>query len=67
MAAITFYISLPFIYLFSILPFPVLYFLSDLLFPLSYYLVAYRKKVVMTNLRNSFPVSISYLLYEQFP
>jgi len=55
LAAIIFYISLPFICLVSILPFPVLYFLSDLLFPVSYYLVRYRKKVVMENLRNSFP------------
>jgi len=55
MAAILFYISLPFIYLVSLLPFPILYILSDLLFPISYYLVAYRKKVVMKNLRNSFP------------
>ncbi len=39
----------------SLLPFPVLYFLSDVLAFLMYYVVGYRKKVVMQNLRNSFP------------
>lgn len=39
----------------SRLPFPLLYALSDVLAFLLYYLVGYRKKVVMRNLRNSFP------------
>lgn len=55
MSAIFFHLSLPFLYFFSILPFPALYLLSDLLFPLIYYVVAYRKKVVLENLRNAFP------------
>jgi len=55
MAALSYYISLPFILLMSILPMPVLYFISDLLFPVNYYLIRYRKKVVLENLRNSFP------------
>jgi KDO2-lipid IV(A) lauroyltransferase len=55
MAALAFFLSLPFLYLFSILPFPVLYFLSDLFFPLVYYLVSYRKRIVLGNLRTSFP------------
>ena len=55
MAALFFYISLPFLLLISILPLPVLYLLSDLLYPVNYYLIRYRKKVVLENLRNSFP------------
>lgn len=41
--------------LFSRLPFPVLYALSDFLFLVSYHVVKYRRKLVMKNLRNSFP------------
>ena len=55
MSAIIFYLSLPLIILVSILPFRLLFVLSDLLSPLIYYLAAYRKKVVMENLRNAFP------------
>jgi Kdo2-lipid IVA lauroyltransferase/acyltransferase len=39
----------------SLLPFPVLYIVSDGLFVLFYYVVGYRKEVVVTNLKNSFP------------
>lgn len=39
----------------SLLPFPILYAVSDVLAFLMYYVVGYRKKVVMENLRNSFP------------
>lgn len=39
----------------SLLPFPVLYFISDGLYVLLYYVFGYRKKIVLTNLRNSFP------------
>ena len=55
MKALTYYISLPFIYLLSILPFPIFYFLCDGFYAILYYVVGYRKKVVLTNLRNSFP------------
>ena len=55
MSAISFYLSLPFLIFFSVLPFRVLYILSDLLFPVIYYLVGYRKKVVFDNIRNAFP------------
>ena len=55
MSAIIFYLSLPLIILVSILPFRLLFVLSDLLSPLIYYLAAYRKKVVMENLRKAFP------------
>ena len=39
----------------SLLPFPLLYGLSDLLFVLFYHVFGYRKKVVMDNIRRSFP------------
>jgi Kdo2-lipid IVA lauroyltransferase/acyltransferase len=39
----------------SLLPFWALYGLSDVLCVLMYHVVGYRKKVVFTNLRNSFP------------
>ena len=55
MSTIVYYIALPFIYLLSILPFPVLYLLSGLLYVIVYKLAGYRKEVVLTNLRNSFP------------
>jgi KDO2-lipid IV(A) lauroyltransferase len=41
--------------LFSIIPFPVLYFFSDGLFYLFFYVIEYRKKVVLENLKKSFP------------
>ncbi|MBL4669107.1 MAG: lysophospholipid acyltransferase family protein [Flavobacteriales bacterium] len=53
--AITYYISLPFIYLISILPFWLLYRFSDFLYFIIYFVFSYRKKVVLQNLRNSFP------------
>ena len=61
--AIVYYCSLPFIYLVSILPFKVLYLFSDLLNLMVFYLIGYRKKVVMENLRNSFPGKTEQELY----
>ena len=56
MQAIAFYILLPFLYLFSILPIRVLYVISrGFIYPVLYKLVGYRKKVVEQNLKNSFP------------
>ena len=55
MQALIYYICLPFIYLISILPFPLLYLFSDLIFFLVYSVFGYRKKIVLANLRNSFP------------
>lgn len=37
------------------LPFPVLYLFSDFLFLVSYRIVAYRKRLVRSNIKNSFP------------
>ena len=44
-----------FLYLISLLPFWLLYMLSDLLFFFIYYVFRYRRKVVKSNLANSFP------------
>lgn len=55
MQAIVYYISLPFIYFISILPFWLLYRVSDFLFLIIYFVFGYRKKVVLQNLKNSFP------------
>jgi KDO2-lipid IV(A) lauroyltransferase len=50
-----YYITVPFLYLLSILPFSVLYVLSDFLYVIFYYGIGYRKKIVLENLQNSFP------------
>lgn len=55
MQALTYYISVPFVYLLSLLPFPVLYKVSDGFYFFLYYILGYRRKVVTQNLRNSFP------------
>ncbi len=55
MGTLGYYISLPFIYGISLLPFPLLYLLSDVMYLVVYRLLGYRRKVVLTNLRNSFP------------
>jgi KDO2-lipid IV(A) lauroyltransferase len=46
---------LPFIYLVSLLPFGALYAVSDFMYVVLYKLLGYRKEVVLTNLRKSFP------------
>lgn len=43
------------LYLISLLPFRVLYIVADLLYVFLYYIIKYRRTVVTTNLRNSFP------------
>ena len=43
------------LHVFSWLPFPLLYVFSDFLYLIIYYVLGYRKKVVIENLRNSFP------------
>jgi KDO2-lipid IV(A) lauroyltransferase len=55
LSAIAYYLLLPLIYALSLLPFRVLYLLSDGVYVLLYYVLGYRKKVVLRNLRNSFP------------
>jgi Kdo2-lipid IVA lauroyltransferase/acyltransferase len=55
MGAIAYYLLLPVLYLISWLPFWALYLFSDFLNLVIFKLVGYRKKVVLQNLRNSFP------------
>ncbi|MBU6205674.1 MAG: lipid A biosynthesis acyltransferase, partial [Bacteroidetes bacterium] len=55
MKALGYYLSIPFIYILSALPFPLLYAISDVLFLVLYYIIGYRKKITATNLRNAFP------------
>ena len=55
MSALIYFIVIPFIYLLSLLPFPLLYLFSDFLCFILFHLIGYRKKVVLQNLRNSFP------------
>lgn len=55
MNAFLYYISLPFLYTISLLPFPVFYLFSDFLYFVLYYVIGYRKKIVFENLKNSFP------------
>lgn len=55
MSTLLFYITLPLLYLISLLPFPLFYKLSDVICFLIYNVIGYRKKVVFENLKNSFP------------
>jgi KDO2-lipid IV(A) lauroyltransferase len=55
MQAFFYYLSLPFIYFFSILPLKILYILSNFLFYINFHFVKYRRKVVNKNIKNSFP------------
>src|ERR1051325_8592340 len=55
MDALLYYITLPFLYLISLLPFRILYLFSDLLCFVLFNIIGYRKKVILNNLRNSFP------------
>ena len=55
MWGLSYFVSLPAIYLVSILPFPILYKFSDGLYILIYHVLGYRKNVVAENIRRSFP------------
>jgi KDO2-lipid IV(A) lauroyltransferase len=55
MGTLGYYVALPFIYGISLLPFPLLYVLSNGIYFLLFRIIGYRKSVVLTNLRNSFP------------
>lgn len=46
---------IPLLYFISILPFPILFAISDVFYFIVFYLFGYRKTVVYTNLRKSFP------------
>jgi KDO2-lipid IV(A) lauroyltransferase len=55
MGKIVYYIFYALNWLLTLLPLRVLYIVSDLMFVVLYYFPSYRRKVVQTNLRNSFP------------
>ena len=55
MGTLAYYLVLPLLYGISLLPFPLLYLLSDGVFLLLFHVIGYRRDVVRTNLRNSFP------------
>jgi KDO2-lipid IV(A) lauroyltransferase len=55
LGTLAYFLALPFIYGISLLPFPLLYRVSDLLYLVLYRVLGYRREVVLTNLRNSFP------------
>lgn len=55
MTKVGYYIIYFILYIHALLPFRILYILSDILYVLVYHIVKYRRKVVKTNLRNSFP------------
>jgi len=55
LGAIPYYIFYALNRIITLLPLPVLYLFSDFLFVILYYFPGYRKKVVRTNLRKSFP------------
>lgn len=55
MGTLGYYIALPFIYGISLLPLRLLNRSPDLLYAIIFGVFGYRKDVVLTNLRNSFP------------
>jgi Kdo2-lipid IVA lauroyltransferase/acyltransferase len=55
MGAVAYYLFYGINWIITLLPLWVLYLFSDILYYILYYVVAYRRKVVTENLRNSFP------------
>ncbi len=55
MSALGFYIFYGINWVITLLPMRILYVFSDFLYLVLYYVLAYRRKVVAENLRNSFP------------
>ena len=55
MKAFLYYISVVFLFIINKLPFCILYLLSDIMYLLVYHVARYRRKVVRSNLVNSFP------------
>ncbi|NOZ35144.1 MAG: lipid A biosynthesis acyltransferase [Chlorobi bacterium] len=55
MQKISYYFFRILVFTFSLIPFWLLYFYSDILYFFFFYVFGYRKNVVFTNLRNSFP------------
>lgn len=55
MKAVVYYLVLPFLYLFMLIPIPFFYVFCDVVYFLVYHVIGYRRKVVAQNLRNAFP------------
>lgn len=55
MKKIGYYIAVTFLWLVSILPMWLLYLISNGLYYLLYYVIGYRHKIIVNNLKNSFP------------
>ena len=55
MQGLVFWLSYPFLWLISILPFPIFYMVSDVVFAVVFHLVRYRRKIVKDNLNLVFP------------
>ena len=55
MKRFSYYIFLGFLFFLKITPFFLLYLVSDLMYFFMYYILKYRRKVVYSNLKNSFP------------
>lgn len=71
--AFAYYLSVPFLYFFSVLPWAVLFAFSDFFFLIIFYAIGYRRKIVRMNLANSFPEktgkelkSIEFRFYRYF-
>lgn len=55
MGTIGYYLFYAFNWVVTLLPLRILYIFSDIIFPFMYYFPGYRRNVVRTNLKNSFP------------
>lgn len=55
MRAAVFYLFYAINYVITLLPLRILYFFSDIHYLIIYYLIGYRRKIVASNLKNSFP------------
>ena len=55
MQKLSYYIFLGFLYFLKIIPFFLLYLVADMMYYFMYYVLRYRRKIVYSNLENSFP------------
>jgi KDO2-lipid IV(A) lauroyltransferase len=55
MQKITYFFFIFFIYFIALIPFKILYIFSDFIAFILYRVISYRKKIITTNLKNSFP------------
>lgn len=55
MQALAYYLTYPFLWMISRLPFPIVYIISDFVYVIVYYIIGYRKEVIKKNLKIAFP------------